>query len=260
LYNITFAENPFSLIAKSDLLIVAQSDEASFNLITECIQSFKPVVIETPYNLTVKETDNIEKLALEANVSVVPSLYYSFSPTLLNIKSYMLNTRYLELKYRTSPEFKRGVFNLAENLLNLTDIVLTLVKGSVRRVGISGVNITGNMPQIISIRFDFDNGSSASVKADYTSNDEEMKIVAYQLGQVVNIDLIKDTSSIRNYKHDSLIDYEVIKPQRIKEDNPYQELFSYIQTFNDIKTPVSMLGHFKNTLSILKIAEAKLLS
>ena len=259
LYGLQLVENPFSLISKSDLLIVAQTDEASFNLITECIQANKQVVIETPYNLTVKETDYIEKLANEADLSVVPSLIYSFSPTLLNVKSYLLNARFLELRYSTSPVSKGGSFSLTENMLNLIDIVLTLVKGNVRRASISGVNIVGNIPQIVSMRFDFDNGSAATVKADYMSSTEETIITAYQPGQIIQTDLIKNVSSIKSYNSSNPMSFEVSKLPKTKDENPYKELFEYMKAFNDMKTAVSMLGHFKNTLSILKVAEAKLL-
>lgn len=259
LNNIAHYTNPNELIRDSEIMVITKSSEESLKLILESIQLYKPVVIESPYNLTVKETDYIEKLAYEANLSVVPSLVYSFSPTLLNVKSFLSNIQLVELNYSTTPEFKILQSHISENLLNLIDIVLNLVKSNIRKVAINGLSVTGSLPQIITMRFDFDNGSCANLKANYISNQEEMLINTYQPGQLGKIDLLKNISILKNFKNDNLLNYETIKPIRIKDENPYHELFNYIETFHLMMTPVSALSYFKNTLSILKIAESKLL-
>ncbi|MGC8802452.1 MAG: hypothetical protein ACP5PS_01575 [Bacteroidales bacterium] len=64
--------NPFAVIANSDVLLIARKDEGSYGLIAEAIFALKPVVIDNLPMFTIREINDIIKLSHEAEIPVIP--------------------------------------------------------------------------------------------------------------------------------------------------------------------------------------------
>jgi len=72
LQGVHWATNPFAVIAESDILIIARTDEGSYGLITESIMALKPVVIDNLPAFTCQEISSLYKLSVEASIPVIP--------------------------------------------------------------------------------------------------------------------------------------------------------------------------------------------
>jgi hypothetical protein len=255
-FQIPATNNPFGLIAASDLLIISKTNDDSFNLIIESILNSKHVIIDNPIKINLPELNELIKLSAEASVSVIPFLPYSFSSCLINTKSYIFNPTYVELRNKCIPESKTTHSDFSEKLLNIIDITLNLVKANVIRTHENAVKVVGHNPQLVNIRIEFDNGCIASIILDYFTNREELTVNVFQNQQIVSIDLVKNYAVIRSYNQDSLLNCDITKPVVSKDENPYAEILNYLHAFENYNTPVSMLENFKNTLSIFhKITE-----
>ena len=253
-----FTTNPFGLIAQSDLLIIPKTDENSFNLIIESILNSKHVIIENPVYLSINEIEMISKLALEASVSVVPFLPFRFNSCLLSTKSYIYNPDYLDISYKTLPEFKKPPIGNSDIIINVIDLVLNLVKANVKKVFANAVRVVSASPQLVIIRLEFDNGCTASISFDFISTTDELQITVYQPKQIVYIDLVRNTSNVKTFKSNNVLEYEVTKPDPIVSDNPYNEALNYLNAFEAFDTPVSLIESFKKSLIVLKKIEDKL--
>jgi len=256
--SIEFTTNPFGLIAQSDLLIISKTDENSFNLIIECILNSKHVIIENPVFLTISEIEKISKLALEASVSVVPFLPFRFNPCLLSTKSYIYNPDYLDITFKTLPEFKKPPIGNSDIIINVIDLVLNLVKANVKKVFANAVRVVSASPQLIIIRLEFDNGCTASISFDFISTTDELSVTVYQPKQIVYIDMVRNTSNVKTFKSNNIVEYEVTKPESIASNNPYSEALNYLNAFEAFDTPVSLIESFKKSLMVLKKIEDKL--
>jgi predicted dehydrogenase len=252
-----YTSNPFGLISKSDLLIVTKTDENSFNLIIECIQNSKHVIIDQAVNLTSNEIDELNKLATEASVSVVPFLPYRFSNCLINTKAYIFNPAFIQIWYNSIPEFRTASTGRSDVLLNLIDIVINLVKANIKTVSANVISIVGNMPQLINTRLEFDNGCTACISMDFIASREEFLLTVHGPGQIVSIDLIKNTSVIKTFNKNNILDFDSTKPIVPKDENPYEEIINYINTFETYQTPLGHLESFKNSMSVLRKVEEK---
>jgi predicted dehydrogenase len=255
-----YTSNPFGLISKSDLLIVSKTDENSYNLIIECIQNSKHVIVDQAINLTSKEIDELNKLATEASVSVVPFLPFRFSNCLINTKSYIFNPGYIQIWHNSIPEFRANATVRSDVLLNLIDIVINLVKANVKSVNANAISVVGNSPQLINARLEFDNGCTACISIDFIASHEEFILNVYRSGQIVSIDLIKNSSVVKTFNKNNILEFDSMKPILTKNENPYEEIINYVNTFETYQTRVSHLESFKNSMDILKKTEEKILA
>jgi len=255
---VPFNPNPFGLIIESDLVIISKTDSNSFNFIVESILNSRHVVIENPVNLSLNEIDELNKLATEAAVSVVPFLPFRFSNCLINTKSYIFNPGYLNISFNSTPEYKTTAADTLGNLLNIIDICVNLVKANIKKVQANAVRIVGKIPQLINANLEFDNGCSAFISLDFISNRDELLISVYQPKQIVNIDLKKNFSIIKTFNKDNILEFDITKPVVSKDENPYEEIINYLITFETFQTPVSIMESFRSSLSIFKKVEDKI--
>jgi predicted dehydrogenase len=249
--------NPFGLISKSDLLIVPKTDEKSYNLIIECIQNSKHVIVDQAVNLYLNEIDELNKLATEASVSVVPFLPYRFSNCLINTKSYIFNPVFIQINYNSIPEFKTSSASKSDVLLNIIDIVINLVKANIKTINANVVSVVGKIPQLINTRLEFDNGCIACISIDFIASRDEFFLTVYQTGQIVSIDLNKNLSIIKTFNRNNVLEFEITRPVIPKDENPYEEIINYINTFETYLNPVNHLESFKNSMLILRKVEEK---
>ena len=255
---LNFTSNPFGLIIQSDLVIVPKMDEKSYNLIVESILNSKHVVIENPLALTLKELEELIKLSSEASVSIVPFLPFRFNNCIINTKSYIFNPTYIQITYNIAQKIKLSPSEKSEKLLDIIDIIINLVKANLKRIQANSIKIVGNSPQLITSRFEFDNGCTANLMMDFISNRDELLVTVYQNGQIVTIDLVKNYSIIKTFSRDNILKYDVTKPVTSESGNIYEGIVSFLNTFETYQTPVSLLESFKNSLIILKKVEDKI--
>jgi len=255
---LNFTANPFGLIMQSDLLIIPKDDEKAYNLIVESILNSKHVVIENPLALTLKELDNLLKLSSEASVSVVPFLPLRFNNSIVNAKPYVSNPSYIQLTYSIASKSELSPIEKSEELINLIDMIIYLVKANVKNLQANSIKVAGNASQLIACRFEFDNGCIANLMMDFISNKDELQMTVYQSGQIVNFDLINNNSFVKTFDKVNSMKYKITKPESIEKENIYEGIIGYLNTLEKCQTQISLIESFKNSLTILKKVEDKL--
>jgi Oxidoreductase family, NAD-binding Rossmann fold len=255
---LNFTANPFGLIMQSDLLIIPKDDEKSYNLIVESILNSKHVVIENPLALTLKELDDLLKLSSEASVSVIPFLPIRFNNSLINAKPYVSNPSYIQITYSIASKSEFSLIEKSEKLINLIDMIIYLVRANIKNLQANSIKVTGNSSQLFACRFEFDNGCIANLMMDFISNKDELQITAYQSGQIVNIDLIKNNSFVKTFDAVNTMKYKITKPESTEKENIYESIVGYLNTVEKCQTQISLIESFKNSLTTLKKVEDKL--
>lgn len=250
--------SPFSLIAHSDLLIIAKKDDVSFNLMVECVLNTKHIVIDNPASLTVKDIDLLLKLNGEAAVSIVPFLSYRFLSSVLEVKSYVINPQFINVNYLSFPEFNIGKSEFRGVLLNLIDLVVILNKGNVRRVSSTAVPIVGIDPHFTGCRIDFDNGCAGNITIERIASYETTAIAIYQKRQIAYINLLNNEYLIKQFFSDNVLECEVKKSNIEMGNNVYEEVLNYIKAFESYNSSISPLETLRTSLNILSKIEEKI--
>jgi len=254
---LNYTDNPFGLIAKSDLLIVPKTDEYSYNLMVECILNSKHLLIENPENITLSEADHLSKLASEASVSVVPFISNQFNHCLIKVRSYIFNPTFVQISYSCSTSNEITTERKTGILLNIIDTSLNLAKANVKRIFANSVKIIGTQPKVLSIRLEYDNGCIANISINYTSKSDEFSISVYQQNQIVNIDMLKNSATIRTFS-DNILTPEVEKITSSGDENPYSQILTYLYALETLNTQVGLMESFKNSLHLLKKIQEKI--
>lgn len=257
----TIYHEPFGLIAGSDILVINKTNDRSYNLIIESILNSKHVIIDSPANLTWNEINDLSKMANEANVSIIPVLKYRFSSSVLNAKQYTFNPKYIELKYQREGGTLVSIDEIIEVLLDIIDTALCFVKGNLYKITIFPVSIIGNIPQVISIQLEFNNGCNIFISTNFLADTEVFSLNIYQLNQIINVNLLRNKLSIKSFDTNGLVKFiPTIPLAKDSNNNAYSEILNYIAAFNSLNTYVSTINDFRDSYEILSKIKEKIKS
>jgi predicted dehydrogenase len=145
-----------------------------------------------------------------------------FNPALLSLNKEMIKPLFIEV-HRLAQFNPRGtdVSVVHDLMIHDLDIILSLVKGNVKKVSASGVAIVSRTPDIANARIEFDNGCVANLTASRISVKAMRKMRIFQPGAYISMDFIKQKSEIFKIEHtptaDSINQFEIDLPDHTKK-------------------------------------------
>ncbi len=200
-----------------------------------------------------KKRRKLLKLAKEANIKFQVGHVERFNPALLAAKAHALNPMFIEV-HRLSQFNPRGtdVSVILDLMIHDIDIILSLVKSSVKNVFANGVNVLSDTPDIANVRIEFDNGCVANLTSSRISMKKMRKMRLFQKDSYVGIDFLAKKTEIIKYKtpdDKNVFSFDIetkngkktiaIAAPVIKETNAIKmELESFVEAINKNKTTV----------------------
>jgi len=194
-------KNPDELIEACDIVDIVAPTTAHFQLCKKAILKSKHVFVEKPMANTMDEAKEIVKLAKEANIKFQVGHVERFNPALLAAKEHELSPMFIEV-HRLSQFNPRGtdVSVILDLMIHDIDIILSLVKSSVKNVFANGVNVLSDTPDIANVRIEFDNGCVANLTSSRISMKKMRKMRLFQKDSYVGIDFLDKKTEIIKYK------------------------------------------------------------
>lgn len=161
------------------------------------IKKFKHIFIEKPLAYAITEASTLVKLVDEARVKCMVGHVERFNPALLSLNKKMIKPLFIEV-HRLAQFNPRGtdVSVIHDLMIHDIDIILSLVKGNVKKVSASGVAIVSKTPDIANARIEFDNGCVANLTASRISVKNMRKMRIFQPGAYISMDFLKQKSEI----------------------------------------------------------------
>jgi predicted dehydrogenase len=189
--------DPIQLMEDSDAVLIVTPTLTHYKIAADAIKRGKHAFIEKPVTESVKEAKSLLALAHEANVIVQVGHVERFNPAFLSAREYCLNPMFIE-GHRLAQFNPRGtdVSVVLDLMIHDIDIVLSLVKSSIRRISASGVAIISNSPDITNARIEFDNGCVANLTASRISMKNMRKIRVFGPEAYISMDFLEKNSSI----------------------------------------------------------------
>ena len=176
-----------------------------------------------------------------------------FNPALLAAKEHELNPMFIEVD-RLAQFNPRGtdVSVILDLMIHDIDIILSLVKSSVKNVFANGVNVLSDTPDIANVRIEFDNGCVANLTSSRISMKKMRKMRLFQKDSYVGIDFLDKKTEIIKYKSPEdkdVFSFDIdtnhgkktiaISSPVIKETNAIKmELQSFVNSINNNKPTV----------------------
>lgn len=200
-YNLKRFKNADQLIEACDAVDIVAPTTEHFELCKKAILKSKHVFVEKPLANTMEEAKEIVKLAKEANIKFQVGHVERFNPALLAAKEHDLQPMFIEV-HRLSQFNPRGtdVSVILDLMIHDIDIILSLVKSSVKNVFANGVNVLSETPDIANVRIEFDNGCVANLTSSRISMKKMRKMRLFQKDSYVGIDFLDKKAEIIKYK------------------------------------------------------------
>jgi len=252
-YGLKRFKNEDKLIDACDVIDIVAPTTEHFQICKKAILKSKHVFVEKPLANTMEEAREIVKLSKEANIKFQVGHVERFNPALLAAKAYALNPMFIEV-HRLSQFNPRGtdVSVILDLMIHDIDIILSIVKSSVKNVFANGVNVLSDTPDIANVRIEFDNGCVANLTSSRISMKKMRKMRLFQKDSYVGIDFLDKKTEIIKYKtpdDKNVFSFDIetkngkktiaISSPVIKPTNAIKmELESFVESINKNKTTI----------------------
>ena len=260
-YGLKRYKDPSVLMNAVDIVDIVAPTTAHHELCKMAILKSKHVFVEKPLANTMAEAKEIVKLAKEANIKFQVGHVERFNPALLAVNKYELSPMFIEV-HRLAQFNPRGtdVSVILDLMIHDIDIILSLVKSSVRNIMANGVNVLSDTPDIANVRIEFDNGCVANLTSSRISMKKMRKMRLFQKDSYISIDFLDKKTEIIKYKSPEdkdVFSFDIdtshgkktiaISAPVIKENNAIKmELESFIQSIKENKiTAVSEIDGYR---------------
>lgn len=197
----TFSARRFStideLLDNCDAIDIVTPTVSHFECARKALKRSKHIFIEKPLANTMREAKEIMNLVQEAGVKAQVGHVERFNPAYLAIKGNDLQPMFIEA-HRLSHFNPRGtdVSVVLDLMIHDIDIILHLVKSSVKKISASGVAVISNQPDIANARIEFSNGCVANLTASRISMKTMRKMRLFQKDSYISIDFAEKMTEI----------------------------------------------------------------
>lgn len=200
-YQIKRFNDPDELIDACDIIDIVTPTTSHYELCKKAILKSKHVFVEKPMAHTINEAKEIVKLVKEANIKFQVGHVERFNPALLAAREYDLSPMFIEV-HRLSQFNPRGtdVSVILDLMIHDIDIILSLVKSSVKNVFANGVNVLSDTPDIANVRVEFDNGCVANLTSSRISMKKMRKMRLFQKDCYIGINFLDKKTEVIKYK------------------------------------------------------------
>ncbi|QTN39310.1 Gfo/Idh/MocA family oxidoreductase [Cryomorphaceae bacterium] len=198
-YGIPAFDTIEALIDAVDMVDIVTPTLSHYDCAVQALRKSKHLFIEKPITNTVAEAEELIRLAKEAGVKAQVGHVERFNPAFTTARPFINQPMFIET-HRLAQFNPRGtdVPVVLDLMIHDLDIVLSIVKSSVKRVSASGVSVVSESPDIANARVEFDNGCVANLTSSRISMKNMRKTRIFQRDAYISVDfLTKETEIVR---------------------------------------------------------------
>ncbi|MGF1556418.1 Gfo/Idh/MocA family protein [Paucihalobacter sp.] len=189
------------LIDAVDVVDIVTPTLSHFECAKKAIAKGKHIFIEKPITNTVEEAETIRTLLAENNVKGQVGHVERFNPAFTAVKDNIKNPMFIEC-HRLAEFNPRGtdVPVVLDLMIHDIDIILSVVKSSVKNISASGVSVISDTPDIANARIEFTNGCVANLTASRISLKNMRKTRFFQKDAYISVDFLEKKCEVVKMK------------------------------------------------------------
>lgn len=185
------------LLEECDLIDITAPTPFQYYLAEKAIKLSKHVFIEKPFSHSANETKSLIRLAAEANIKVQVGQIERFNPAFLASKKHIGNPHYIETHRLAPIDSKTESLSVVMDLMiNDIDIILSLIKSTIRKISATGVAVVSDFPDIVNARIEFDNGAVANLTTSRISLETKHRSRFFRRDAYIKVDFLENTANI----------------------------------------------------------------
>ena len=192
-YNLKRFLDEDKLLDACDIVDVVVPTDHHYHICMRALRKGKHLFVEKPLANTMQEAKDLMTMAREANVKVQVGHVERFNPAFLALKNVKMKPMFIEV-HRLAQFNPRGteVSVILDLMIHDIDIVLSIVKSSVKNIYASGVAVMTDTPDIANVRIEFNNGCVANLTSSRISMKKMRKIRLFQKDAYIGIDFLEN--------------------------------------------------------------------
>lgn len=200
-FGITAFSSQEELINRVDVVDVVTPTLFHMEGAGKALRRSKHVFIEKPLANTLQEARELMRLAQEADMKVQVGHVERFNPAFKAALPYLNQPMFIET-HRLAQFNPRGtdVSVVLDLMIHDIDIVLSVVRSSVKKINTSGVAVVSDTPDIANARIEFDNGCVANLTASRISLKNMRKSRFFQRDAYISVDFLEKSAEIVRLK------------------------------------------------------------
>jgi hypothetical protein len=196
-YQNTFNEKLYkSFLNSIDTVIVSRTTGIQYKYAIKAIRETKHVYIQEPYLLSPKSLNKLIRTANEANSIFKLQEKARFHPLVKAIVAGDTQTGIIHLQHRKKyiENSHRSIFNITKDLVFDIELCLVLAGSNIKKIQSKILPNCGNhVPEMITARIDFDNGTKADIHYNICSRSERHNGILYKLNETTEFDLLDNS-------------------------------------------------------------------
>ncbi len=188
-YQTTWVADYREIIGQVDAASIVVPTNLHFAVASDFLKSGKPVLLEKPIAVTLREAKELVSLSQKKGVPLQIGHIERFNPAVQKLAERMKEPMYLEI-HRLSPFKGRGteVSVVSDLMIHDIDLVLELVGGEIRKIEALGLSVFTPTADIATSRLTFSNGVVANLTASRISDKSMRKVRIFEKDRYWSLD------------------------------------------------------------------------
>lgn len=241
------------LIDACDIVDIVVPTQEHYSLCIAAIRKGKHVFVEKPMCHTMQEAKDLVAMVKEADIKFQVGHVERFNPAYLAVQQHKLNPMFIEV-HRLAQFNPRGteVSVILDLMIHDLDIILSMVKSSVKTISASGVAVLTDTPDIANVRIEFNNGCVANLTSSRISMKKMRKMRIFQKDAYIGVDFLNKKTEVIKIKQPedvAVFSFDVDTPDGKKKTiavaNPEVAQSNAIK--NELQSFVSAITNNTNT-------------
>jgi predicted dehydrogenase len=189
------------LIEACDIIDIVVPTQEHYALCMAAIRKGKHVFVEKPMAHTLQEAKDLVAMVKEADIKLQVGHVERFNPAFLAIQQMHVNPMFIEV-HRLAQFNPRGteVSVILDLMIHDIDLILSMVKSSVKMISASGVAVLTDTPDIANVRIEFNNGCVANLTSSRISMKKMRKMRIFQKDAYIGVDFLNKKAEIIKIK------------------------------------------------------------
>lgn len=258
------------LLGKVDAVSIVVPTPSHFAISKDFLENDVDVLIEKPMTTTLKEADELIRIAESRGLIIQVGHLERFNPAVIALQNIIKKPMFIE-SHRLSIFQERGtdVSVVLDLMIHDIDIILNLARSDIMSIHAAGVPVISKHVDIANARLEFESGCIANVTASRISTKKQRKIRLFQKEAYISVDFVNQNITVINKNGDGEIG--PIPGMGIKSfsftdsDHLWDELASFVKAAisreapkvtgqmgrNALKAALSIMDQIKKTSSRL---------
>lgn len=189
------------LMELCDIVDIVVPTNEHYNLCIAAIRKGKHVFVEKPLAHTMQQAKDLVAMVKEAGIKMQVGHVERFNPAFMALQNIALKPMFIEV-HRLAQFNPRGteVSVIMDLMIHDIDIILSIVKSSVKQVQASGVAVLTDTPDIANVRIEFNNGCVANLTSSRISMKKMRKMRIFQKDAYIGLDFLNKKAEVIKIK------------------------------------------------------------